>query len=390
MPLLCGRRCINIIYKVIRNIKQKTLARKLIDYLYNKYRANRKERIYSRIGKSFLTKKDADYIYDKGYIKEVDDYWSNYFKKKVNPVWHLAFYQVLNKKDARFIPHNIWRTVILPHFNRLDLLTTYRDKNLCDIFLDNPRLPKTLVKRIHGNYYNHNNELIDRTKVLDAIYSQPNSYIIKPSQTDNGYGVAELHISKEGVLLNQEQTNLQGLESQYGKDFIIQEKITQHPVMAKPHPRSVNTIRMVTFRWKGEIINLLAFARFGVDNKLTDNAGTGGLCCGITEEGRLNSIAVDSSGRHYKKHPTTGHAFSEIGVIPSYNHICNSAISLHKQLFHFDIVSWDFSIDTESNPILLEVNFMGASYIYQFAIRRPLFGELTNDILAEIRDSGRV
>jgi len=70
-----------------------------------------------------------------------------------------------------------------------------------------------------------------------------------------------------------------------------------------------------------------------------------------------------------------------------YDCVCKLALDLHKQIFHFDLVSWDFAIGSEGEPIFLEVNFQGVVHVYQFACRKPLFGDLTKDVLEAVRDS---
>jgi hypothetical protein len=142
---------------------------------------------------------------------------------------------------------------------------------------------------------------------------------------------------------------------------------------------------MVSFRWKNEIRVLMAFARFGRGGMLTDNAGTGGLCCGIDRHGKLNDTAVDSAGIHYARHPTSGYRFAERISIPDYDNICKLALHLHGQLYHFDIVSWDFAIGRQGEPVFLEVNLQGVVHVYQFACNKPVFGDLTKDVLEAVR-----
>lgn len=156
--------------------------------------------------------------------------------------------------------------------------------------------------------------------------------------------------------------------------------------MAAPHPASVNTARLVTFRWKDQIRVLLAFARFGVEGKMTDNAGTGGVCCRIGSDGKMDDRAIDEYGTTHLRHPTSGYEFSECAYVPNYDQMCREAIELHKRIFHSDIVSWDFATNVDGSPVFLEMNFQGVSYIYQFASRKPIFGDLTREVLQYVRD----
>lgn len=326
---------------------------------------------------------------NKAYREEIKAYWKEHFGKPVHPAWHIACANVTGIKDVRYIPTNHWFDEILPFFNNMDMRPAYRDKNLSDVLLRYTRIPGTVIKRMHGWYYGHDNKPITPFEANQRIQDGPHGCIIKPSQTDDGYGINSLTVEGGQMFLNGHPVALNDLEKQYGRNFIVQERIIQHPLMAEVHPVSVNTIRMVTFRWRNEIRLLLAFARFGTGGRLTDNAGTGGLCCGIDGRGRLNDTAVDMAGKIYERHPTTGYSFLNRVSIPDYDNFCSLALDLHRQIFHFDIVSWDFAVGYQGEPIFLEVNFRGVVHVYQFACRQPLFGDLTKDILEMIRDNRR-
>ena len=324
---------------------------------------------------------------NKLYRNEIRSYWSNHFGRPVHPLWHIACAKVTGIKDVRYIPSLEWRVEILPFFNDLPLRAAFRDKNLSDVFLNYTQAPQTIIKRMHGRYYAGDNTPMSLAAVKQRLTASQEDLIVKPSQTDDGYGIRSLVIRGPKLFLNDCPCTLSDLETQYGRNFIVQEKIIQHPLMAQVHPSSVNTIRMVTLRWGNEIRVLMAFARFGSHGRLTDNAGTGGLCCGIDEQGRLNDSAVDVAGTVYSRHPTTGYSFTNRISIPNYDSVCNFALDLHRQIFHFDIISWDFAISYQGKPVFLEVNFQGVISVYQFACRQPLFGDMTKDILEAIRDS---
>ena len=326
---------------------------------------------------------------NRDYRDEICVYWNEHYGRAVQPWWHFVCTRATGVRDVRYIPNHEWVSEILPYLNDLSLRAAFRDKNLSDMFLRFPPAPETIVKRIHGAYYTGNYRPLSFTEVERRLATSPEKMIIKPSQTDDGFGVQALVREGNKLFLNDEACTLALLTEQYGDDFIVQERISQHPLLAEIHPSSVNTIRMVTFRWEGELRSLLAFMRFGRGGKLTDNAGTGGICCGIDESGTLNDSAIDSLGTVYALHPTTGYDFSRRILIPSYDKIRDLALDLHRHLLHFDVVSWDFSVDVNGEPIFLEVNFQGVIHVYQLACRQPLFGEFTTDILESVRENRR-
>jgi hypothetical protein len=75
--------------------------------------------------------------------------------------------------------------------------------------------------------------------------------------------------------------------------------------------------------------------------------------------------------------------------VPGFAEARRRALDLHARLPHFDLVSWDVAIDARGVPVVVEANFRGASFVYQFACRRPIFGELTDAIVARLRERRR-
>lgn len=325
----------------------------------------------------------------RSYRDEINQYWNTHFGRSIHPLWHVACARATGIQDVRYISINEWWEDILPYYNSLDYRPVYRDKNLTDILLDCTRVPRVVFKRMHGHYYGPENGAISRREAQHLLSSESESLIVKPSQMDDGHGIGVLDIAGKDLLLNGNASSFSALESCYGNNFLVQERLAQHSILGEVHPHSVNTLRIATFRWQNDISTLMAFARFGVDKNLTDNAGTGGVCCGIDNEGRLHDTAVDLAGRVYDRHPTTDYAFEQRHVIPGFDEACQLVMDLHRQIFHFDIVSWDIVIRENGEPQLLEVNFQGMIHVYQFACRKPLFGELTAAVLEEVRTQRR-
>jgi hypothetical protein len=321
------------------------------------------------------------------YPQEVREFWEQHYGRPVNPLWHLACANVTGREDVRYVPNDTWFDEILPFFNKMSMHPAYTDKNLSSRLLGAARAPVTIVRRMHGQYYTDSYQWISREAALAAITGGSAEQIIKPSLTDNGVGIRKLEIVAGGVMLDGKPVTLAALEASHGADFLVQSRLRQHPVMAAPHPDSVNTIRLVTFRWNDDIRVLMAFARFGTGGSLTDNAGTGGVCCGIDDLGQLHATAVDEHGGVLEHHPTTGYPFGTRAVVPNYERLCQQALELHRGIWHFDIVSWDVAIDEQGEPVFVEFNVRGTSYLYQFATGKPLFGELTEAVLERMRDS---
>lgn len=320
---------------------------------------------------------------DKSFIKELRQYWKKHYGKSKSPVFNLAYANLTGERDPRPVSPAIMTNDIVPYFNDPKMRGMYKDKNNYEKLFVTNRAVKTILKRVHGTYFEDNNS-IDKDKAYHIILSYKDDMIIKPSNTNNGEGIAKLECKNRELYLHAKKITFDELEEVYGGHFMVQEVIQQHDVIAAPHPKSVNTLRMVTLRWKNKIRYLLTFARFGANNSVQDNAGAGGVCVGVTDTGEFLDTAIDEECNRYTHHPTTNYRFSDLQPIPNFTEFREYVMGLHKQILHHDFVSWDIAVGKDGKPIFLEANFRGATWLYQLAAQKPLFGELTEEILEQV------
>jgi len=314
-------------------------------------------------------------------ISELQHFWKEHYGEAVDPSIHQAFYNLFGEKNLKLIPGAVMQRKIIPYFNDRRMDVAYRDKNLYDVLFKTDQSVKTIVKRTRGYYYDKNNEILERDKVVHYLISEGSEYIIKPSDSNDGLLIGKLTVSDSNLYLDDKIVDLDKIEEMYEYNFAIQEIIKQHENLAAPHPSSVNTLRMVTLRWKGKIHYLLTFARFGANNSVKDNAGAGGVCVGVTDNGEFLDFAIDANAYKYSKHPTTNYEFKNLPPIENFDIFKEFVMNLHKQVIHHDYISWDIAVDKEAKPVFIEANFAGATWLYQFASKKALFGDLTEEIL---------
>ncbi|PTL39409.1 CapA family protein [Alkalicoccus saliphilus] len=327
---------------------------------------------------------------DEKFAQEVTDYWNNLSGKQVDPALHIAFQNLTGKKEVRVMPREVMKFEVIPYFNILGKLNMYADKNLYDMFFQTDRLVKAVLKRVRENYFTGDNKHLNKKEAWDHLLSQKEAVIIKPTVTNNGVGINKIHFDNNRAYIKDEEISLETLEERFGPNFVIQDVLKQHPIMAEPHPSSVNSLRMVTLRWKGKIEYLLTFARFGANNSVNDNAGTGGVCLGITDEGEFMNFAVDEHARKHETHPTSGYSFKNQVKIPNFEEYIKFAKELHEQVLHQDYISWDIVVGEDEKPILMEANFSGATWLYQLASQRSVFGDLTEEVISFVMKERRV
>ena len=122
----------------------------------------------------------------------------------------------------------------------------------------------------------------------------------------------------------------------------------------------------------------------GVSNHRVDNSSSGGIFCGINENGRLKKYAYNKKLNHWTFHPTTG-VFFENYSVPCFD----KCVTLAKQLaFRFlnssRLISWDLAVSSEGEPILVEVNLCWGDIDFHQITNGPLFGSLSEAVIREV------
>lgn len=321
---------------------------------------------------------------DESFVKEVKQYWKKHYHKKVDPVIHIAYMNYTGERELRVVdPRTSWSEII-PFFNDQQMNSVYQEKNLYDKLIPSNRAVETVLKRAYGLYFDQDDNWLDKVDTLKRLLSFKQDFIVKPSNTNNGKGIRKLYYQDGTLILNGEKLTLEALEDLYGANFAVQKVVQQHAVMSTPHPDSVNTLRMVTLRWKGEIRYLLTFAKIGANGKVLDNTSSGGVSIGVKDNGEFMKTALDRSFKIHETHPTTGYPFKDMGTIPNFDQFKQYVIDLHKNILHHDFVSWDIAVGADGLPVFLEANFKGGTWFYQLLSEKPLFGDLTEEILEHI------
>ena len=306
------------------------------------------------------------------------------FQQKINEDW-FRFYVFKNGKESSdFIPDNILFRVIIPALNNMSMLSYYEDKNHFDDIMGGFLQPKTLLRYIRGRFYDEYYSLIDKKEVYRTLNGYEEQWVIKPTNESGGgrniyYGNAE----SRTIYLNSKPHSLSALTTLYKHGFIIQEKINQTDLLAAFHPHSLNTFRIITLRLNNKIHCLSAIVKFGTKGIMTDNSGDRGVWVGVTDDGYMKKYGFSHTEGRIKKHPDSHLSFEGVHLT-FFDKTVDFAKKMHHRLIHFDLVSWDIAINTNNNPVFIEYNLIYQGTINSQIANGPLFGDLTDDVLAEV------
>jgi hypothetical protein len=210
----------------------------------------------------------------------------------------------------------------------------------------------------------------------EAIRSLPDGkYVCKlaSGMQGNGFHILEKTSQSEIVIKCGDGENitfdefLTNIEQQ--KDCIIQDFICQHERIAKLHPDSLNTLRVVTIMPEENAVVWAAALKIGVGSSTVDNGYTGGLSIGIDlNTGRLMKYAVGFAPPVQTEHPDSNMEFKNF-QIPYWGKIVNLVTYVHQEVFSGALtMGFDVAITSSGKIMIVESNPRWGASVFQSAI----------------------
>lgn len=273
---------------------------------------------------------------------------------------------------ADYIPDDLQYAFIDPYFNDWREACYADNKCFYGRIFAGIRQPEALASRIGGLWYDGNFQPLSQEALAQILTGEPEIVIKKALGSEGGKGVYFVKGSEYG-----------GVIAKIRDDIVIQRPIRQHADLSRVNPTSVNTIRLISLLSDEGVKIYSAILRIGVGGARVDNASSGGITCGITPDGQLKQYAYKVSGDRCKQHPDNGLVF-EGYQIPSFQRCVQAVPKLHVQIPRFHLVSWDFAIAEDGEPVLVEANLHYGQLDFHQLNNGPLFGEDTEKILKTV------
>lgn len=300
-----------------------------------------------------------------------------FFKKyeRVDTSFHKFYKYSTGQFYKNYIPDDLYYCKIDPYYNDWELAEYLDNKCYYSTIFQDVNQPKMIASRMN-NFWFIDGEIVSLDYVLDKIKGKE-VFIKQATNSEGGFGVFF-------VSADMDKQKVEKIISKIDTDIVIQESLVQSITMSKLNKTSVNTVRILSFLDKnGKVKIYSSIVRMGVDNSKVDNASSGGITCGICKNGQLKSVAYAANGKKYNVHPNTNLHFDTI-IIPNYNELLKIVEKLHTRLPHFRLLSWDFAIDIEDKPVLIEVNLRYGELDFHQLNNGPVFGNDTKKILDEV------
>lgn len=157
------------------------------------------------------------------------------------------------------------------------------------------------------------------------------------------------------------------------KNGIIQDKLVQGDFENKIFDKSINTIRIISMRKKGEAKHEIVAALQRIGNNQSapvDNFNQGGYSALIDlETGELGTatgmMAVDENGHRifYENHPDTNSQIKGL-KIPNWIEIKNTICELTEKIPFFEFIAWDIVVLNDGMAVI-ETNMKSSLNVFQ-------------------------
>lgn len=298
------------------------------------------------------------------------------------------FVNICGKESAYYIPENVYYNQVELVLNNRAFSMAYSDKNFYERFLINYKglFPLAMIRGINGIIYDHDFMIIQDPDKLFQLLKPEEMFILKPSiDTSGGSGLVLIKTIPGGIQVDDKKMTksefIYFLEDKYNGSFLIQEYLRQHNWFAEINKSSLNSVRVFTYRSVSteQVHSIHAILRFGRIGSLVDNQAAGGLSCGISPEGLLNSFAIDKLGNTY--HSIDAINRKSLTKVPYIDEMKNLAKQIAPHYNYHRILGFDFCLDRSNEVRLLEINCKNIETNFLQMNNGPLFGEYTEEIV---------
>ena len=350
---------------------------KFLKSSYHNLRLNYNKYMVSKASKMKKKRSIKNYELTNVQKKEIKNYYKKYHK--VNLLSHYYYTEKTGNYHVNYIPDDLYFCYVDMYYNDWLLTSIIDNKCFYGRLLPNIKQPEVFAYRINNYWYDSNMKIVSLDELYKVLTNECDLFIKKASDSAGGDGVFYLN-AKE----NDPRNTFNEIIKRIDADIIIQRGIKQHKVLSELNSSSVNTIRVFSMlKNDGSVKIYSSVLRMGINGSHTDNLSSGGISCGIKENGALKNVAFMSNGDKVLFHPTTGIHFETI-TVPKYDEIIEIVKKNHPQLPMSRLVSWDFAVTEKNEVVLVEVNLRyGGINIHQLN-NGPLFGDATEKILDEV------
>lgn len=284
---------------------------------------------------------------------------------------------ISGKQNYLIVPEEIYATCIEPCLNDHNTVKYLENKSVYERWYGKGIFPQTYFHNINEQFLDDTYSFLSPQNLDELIDHITFPCVIKPNV--DSYGGKNIYFPKNKTEL---YSKLKGKNN-----YVVQEKIIQHPFFERLNPFGLNTLRVCLYRSvKNNELHVLNVAlRMGKGGSL-DNETQGGIVCYINKNGALNPYAVDKFGKKFFSHPDTGIKFSECEKIPCLDNMLQLSKKIASSLYLSRLISLDLCYDVHEDWRVIEINLFGQTIRFSQYAGHQYFGEFTHEVIEYCKD----
>ena len=246
-------------------------------------------------------------------------------------------------------------------------------------FSDKAKFNENFADLIERKWFVNRNlsydEFLNKIQSLDRL-------IIKPIAATQGKGI---EVVKCNVSDDDNKTLYKYIKSL--KKSVVEEYVIQHKEMSKFCASTVNTVRVLTLNYNGDVKLLYSVFRMGKAG-VVDNFHAGGVAAGVdVETGIVCTNAVNLDGDIFTHSPATNEPIKGF-QIPNWDKISEICKKAGTRIDSTKLVGWDFAV-TENGAELIEGNQSGSYIVAQLPFveeDKGLYSSMVSPYLPEFKE----
>lgn len=322
----------------------------------------------------------------EAYMEKVVPYWER-FGYVPEEFWFELSGSRDNVTDPRFMPLDLVYNEIIPYLNNMQIADGIADKSYYKLWFPDVKQAKTICLRVAGIYYDDGMDIISKDDALRLCMDSACEIFIKPTiYTSAGRGITAADV--RGL----EVRDLEDIFEKTGMNFIVQQKIETHPSLAALSSDSACTIRINSLLMDGEVHICTEAMRVKAGGEEISFKGKGVYNTGILKDGRLCKRVLfksmneqdegHSSKLSWKNAEECGY-FDDSYRVPKMDVLRELTKRLHARIARFRFIGWDFTLDRDGDPVLIELNLSPGQLSGQLSTCSPMFGDMTERLLED-------
>lgn len=280
--------------------------------------------------------------------------------------------------DPRFLTHHMYLPIVARLLNDYRYTTIFDDKGLLGYIVPTCiRTPHCYVRHIGKDYYDNEMRQISYDDAIN-VCANKDELFVKPSHETSGGKGAKL-LKMKGMSASEKVELIKNELGGRDRDYVVQECLHQHPVMAQFNPTSINTFRITTLMLNGRFSLGSIVLRFGKNGSTVDNWGAGGIMTMVYPDGTINSVGHDIHLNEYTHNGTCVFADCSIPQMPEILRLVEKA---HRENFSIcKFIGWDIMINENGEPVIIELNSSQPGVIGEQLVAGPIFGDRTQEVI---------